>query len=371
MHRWATGRHSPGRVASRARALPTEHETLARSARARPFRTRPCRPCRERRPSGDLLGPLGEPGADHGVAGDQLREALLAPTLGAGWPHGQHEKAGFRRRIPHANLGVRRQLDAEIGEHAPRVLDRARAVGRGFVPNRRQAEHLPRIAGAQGAYDHVVERGRVLDGNQMVADPALVTERAHRLGAVVEQRPLERGIAPGLGNDARAGVGADLGLVGLDDEIERSRIDIALLGQDRLQRAHAQLRLGELGAVLVVVVLGHGNLRCSIGRMMQYPPHNIDLVRLSREPRRPTNNHTYGAAAGTLQCSLVIVMWIVMWVGAPLQPTSRLAFCCRGPIYSAMLGPAPYLSQKLTRPLGTKDGGTLRTLTAIDLCCVA
>src|SRR5262249_5584034 len=40
----------------------------------------------------------------------------------------------------------------------------------------------------------------------------------------------------------------------------------------RLQRADAQLRLGELGPVFMVVVLGHGNLRCSIGRMMQYPP---------------------------------------------------------------------------------------------------
>ena len=107
----------------------------------------------------------------------------------------------------------------------------------------------------------------------MVADPALVTERAHRLGAVVEQRPLERGIAPGLGNDARAGVGADLGLVGFNDEIERRRIDVALLGQDRFQRSHAQLRLGELRPVfVVVVVLGHGKtFVCSIGRMVQYP----------------------------------------------------------------------------------------------------
>jgi hypothetical protein len=31
-------------------------------------------------------------------------------------------------------------------------------------------------------------------------------------------------------------------------------------------------------------------------------------------------------------------------------------------MYAAMLRPAPYLSQKLTRPLYTKDGGTLRTV---------
>src|SRR5262245_66314683 len=102
----------------------------------------------------------------------------------------------------------------------------------------------------------------------MVADPALVTERAHGLGAIVEQRPLEWGVAPGLGNDARAGMGANLGLVGFDDEIERGRIDIALLGEDRLQCADAQLRLGELRAVFTVVMLGHGNLRSSMRRMM-------------------------------------------------------------------------------------------------------
>src|SRR5262249_22029288 len=76
----------------------------------------------------------------------------------------------------------------------------------------------------------------------------------------------------GRGNDARACVGADLGHVGLDAEIERGRIDVAFLGQDGLQRADAQLRLGELRAVFMVVVLGHGNLHCSIGRTMQYPP---------------------------------------------------------------------------------------------------
>ena len=95
-----------------------------------------------------------------------------------------------------------------------------------------------------------------------------------RLRRVGEQRLLEVRIGPGLGDDARAVVRADLGLVGLDDGVERGRIDVALLGQDRLERAHAQLRLGELRAVVVimvvvvtmivvvmmiVVLVGHGN----------------------------------------------------------------------------------------------------------------
>ena len=62
------------------------------------------------------------------------------------------------------------QRDAEIGEHAARVLDRARAIGRRLVPDRRQPEHFPRIAGAQRADDHVVALRRVLDRDQMVAD---------------------------------------------------------------------------------------------------------------------------------------------------------------------------------------------------------
>ena len=80
-------------------------------------------------------------------------------------------------------------------------------------------------------------------------------ERSHRLAAVLEQRALERRIAPGLGDDAGAVVRADLGLVGLDDDVERGRVDIALLGQHGLERAHAQLHLGQLRAVLVMIVM--------------------------------------------------------------------------------------------------------------------
>src|SRR5262249_45031899 len=93
---------------------------------------------------------------------------------------------------------------------------------------------------------------------QMVADPALVTERANGLGTVVEQCALERRITPGLGDHVRAGVRTDLGLIGVDDDIERGRIDIALLGQDGLQRAYAQLYLGEFRTILMVILVGRG-----------------------------------------------------------------------------------------------------------------
>ena len=148
-----------------------------------------------------------------------------------------------------------RQRDAEIGQHAARIVDRARAIGRRFVPDRRQPEHFPRIAGAQRADDHVVQLRRVLDRDQVIADAVEQTERGDRLAGVLEQRLLERRIAPGLGDDAGAVMRADLGLIGLDDGVERRRIDIALLGQHGFERAHAQLHFRQLGAVVVVMVV--------------------------------------------------------------------------------------------------------------------
>ena len=53
------------------------------------------------------LGKLGQAGADHAIARDQRREFLLAPALGAGWAHRQDDEACLRRRIPHADFGVR------------------------------------------------------------------------------------------------------------------------------------------------------------------------------------------------------------------------------------------------------------------------
>jgi len=105
---------------------------------------------------------------------------------------------------------------------------------------------------------------RVLDGDEMIADPADVTERAHRLGGVIQQGLFESGIGPCLGDDLRAIMRADLGLVGLDDGVERGRFHIAFFGQNRLERAHAQFGLRQFRMVVIVVVMvvvimfGHG-----------------------------------------------------------------------------------------------------------------
>ena len=96
---------------------------------------------------------------------------------------------------------------------------------------------------------------RVLDRDQMVADPADMAERADGRAGVVEQRLFERGIGPRLGDHLGAVMRADPGFIGLDDGIQRRRINVPLLGQDRLQRAHAQFRLRQFGMVVIVVMV--------------------------------------------------------------------------------------------------------------------
>ena len=66
---------------------------------------------------------------------------------------------------------------------------------------------------------------------------------------------MKAGIAPGFGDDALAVARTDLGLIGLDNDVERGRIDIALLAQNGFERAHAQLHLGEFRAVVMIVVV--------------------------------------------------------------------------------------------------------------------
>jgi hypothetical protein len=96
---------------------------------------------------------------------------------------------------------------------------------------------------------------RVLDGDKMIADPADMAERAYRPGGVVQQGLPESRIRPSLGDDLRAIMRADLCFVGLDNGIERGRIDIAFFGQDGFQRSHAQFSLGKLRMVVIVVVV--------------------------------------------------------------------------------------------------------------------
>ncbi len=103
---------------------------------------------------------------------------------------------------------------------------------------------------------------RILDRDQMIADPADMPKRAHGLAGVLQQGPLERRIGPGFCDHLRTIVRADFRLVGLDDGVERGRLDIAFLGQNRLERADAQFGFGQVRMVvivmMVVIMVAHG-----------------------------------------------------------------------------------------------------------------
>ena len=97
---------------------------------------------------------------------------------------------------------------------------------------------------------------RVLDGDHVLALAPGVAERRDGRARVVEQPFAERGIDPGARDDARAVARTDLGLIGVDQDIERSGIDVAFLREHRLQRADAHVHFAEL-AVIVVLMRRH------------------------------------------------------------------------------------------------------------------
>src|SRR5262249_3469321 len=87
------------------------------------------------------------------------------------------------------------------------------------------------------------------------ADPIDHTQCQHRLGGIIEQRALERSITPGLGDDTRADMWSNLGLVRLDNGVQRRRIDIAFFREHGLKRPDSQLHFRELRAVLVMIMM--------------------------------------------------------------------------------------------------------------------
>ena len=48
---------------------------------------------------------------------------------------------------------------------------------------------------------------------------------------------------------------ADFSFIKLDDAVKRGGFDIPLLDQNRLDRAHPQLDLGKIGALIMIVIM--------------------------------------------------------------------------------------------------------------------
>ena len=70
-------------------------------------------------------------------------------------------------------------------------------------------------------------------------------------------------ISSRLGDNLRADMRADFSFITLYDAIERGGFDISLVDQYRFKRAHPQLHLGKVGALIMIVIM------CSHSRNIQ------------------------------------------------------------------------------------------------------
>src|SRR5207253_4088145 len=122
--RYSSHRAWPSPASTRTRAVPIRRERPVRLAPVRPDRIPARRPCPARRPSGGHVRLFRQAGPDHAVAGDEFAQVVLAPVLGAHWTYRQDEIANLRGRIPDANAGALRQLEAEFPQYGARLFHR-------------------------------------------------------------------------------------------------------------------------------------------------------------------------------------------------------------------------------------------------------
>ncbi len=119
-------------------------------------------------------------------------------------PDRQHQVTGFGAGVPDLDHHVTRQLRPQFAQHGAAFPDQARTELKALVPLRRQAQDRPVGARAQAADNHVLDPGRVLQRDDVLALRAGVAELGARGGAVLEQQCTKLRVDPGLGDHAGA-----------------------------------------------------------------------------------------------------------------------------------------------------------------------
>ncbi|MCY1231480.1 hypothetical protein D9M72_439310 [compost metagenome] len=97
--------------------------------------------------------------------------------------------------------------------------------------------------------------GHIEHGAHVLALPAGIAEAGDRFRRIALQPRGKIGIDPGLGHHAGTVARADLRFIGLDDRVDRRRIDQPLLGQHRFQRLHPRFHVGEMVVMVMMVVI--------------------------------------------------------------------------------------------------------------------
>src|SRR6266700_4110757 len=123
----------------------------------------------------------------HRVAGDQLRQLFFSHALCSCWALRKDHVADLGTAVPDPDLGRLVELQAELLQHLPRLDHHPRPVGWGLVPDRRQPEYRPRIAGTEGTDDDVVDGRCILDHHHVLALPSAKTEFGNGWGGVSKE----------------------------------------------------------------------------------------------------------------------------------------------------------------------------------------
>ena len=198
-------------------------------------------------------------------------------------------------------------VDAELGEHAARVADGARAVGQALVPVGRRAEQAARIAGAQRADDHVVHAVGVLDGDE---DRAPARGRCRARAPPRARRRAGARLYAGS-THARATTPRAVGRRPRHEPVDPLAHvlvgDDALLDQQRLERADARggrrlVAVGDRRVVVVVLVVAHSRLLEPVLEDVDEEPV-VGVAARSRATRRAARSRRGTAAArGARRC---------------------------------------------------------------------
>ena len=183
---------------------------------------------------------------------------------------------------------------AELGEHAARVDDGARAVRRRTCTRPAAARAPARGSRSRACRRRGCALRRVLDHHHVLALAPREAQLEAIAGGGVAQQPFLVGrVAPGAGHHPGAVLRADPVLVGVDQLVERGRIDQPLLDQQRLERLNPERQLGRwLGVIMGVVLVGFAHDRTSRRAGAPQPRRSTLAPRVSRASivtsRRPS-----------------------------------------------------------------------------------
>src|ERR1700722_1596244 len=194
--------------------------------------------------------------SDHRVASDQRGKFILRQLFGARRSLGKHQVAQLSRRIPWAHFDFLIEFRAEFLQNTTRIAHRARAIWSRFVPNGRQTERRPRIAGAKRAYAKVVHLGCVFYDDHVISLQAGEAEFLDGGSRIFEKALLISWIDPSMRYHISASSRPNVIFICFGQSINCVLVDQSLLCEEAFKRTHTDCCIRFRSCD---VIFGHSN----------------------------------------------------------------------------------------------------------------